>query len=875
MQQIDLFIRGIHADIGIQKDFVRNFQRTLQFSDLTNPTDITTDYTYSATLPGTSVNKAIFGYIEQGTQGEVFNPAARYEFLLNVNGVLWLHGDVRLTKISVTAGDLTFSCSFYSKIHEKIVKLGNTDLKQTSVLSDNDYYLHLLDRESMAEFWGATHQFSGMIRYVPCRAGMYQDFQSDKMMVPVFDTTQEPPVFTGYEAADLGSDYDEYATREYRIEFQRPALNIGMLVRGIAGDNGINVDASLMACPYVDNGWMICPQFVTERLNENCYGGFSDYNLTTSATAPGFNLPNMYQISPEPQGIFNGSHIRPDTNCHLVTIEFAVRLTVHTAQAVPGNGANIYLSPNAPANQMALGAKLAGNGVDIMQNEADFIMRTSRYFDSHGEPWRLDDTRRYATYQFPIQGSYPGWEDSDWFPVRFTFSLTPGTHSGIDFLLDFGFKRLVYNYYLDSNYTSGVAGSCDSMKIDIKPITALNNGDLSRVKQNGFIGEALSYSTETTGWSPLYVDTNMILSKELSQRDLLVDITKMTGCIWDIEGDSVSIVTRNRYFENYGIKDWTSKIDRQSAIEFDPLTFDKSRYTMSYSDGQSLLEEQYKSKTGLDYGKQYIDTGLQFNSDEEKMYESKTLNTVMSKGERRIIMRNNQDKFVMVSQTPYEIPMIEKKDNGAPEEGYRYVMDRGLQTLPKGEFVYITQDSSFMDSDGIGGRCWYDVEHYAVAPAIANNIAICTAIPVFSTRRDYASFDFAKSAVSFSGENDTTYDASTALYPRFWSKYIDELYNAENRVMTAWFNLTPEDLLNFSFKDFVIIDNHLYHPNKVMDFDISGESLTKVELIEVHDIDAWVNGQNWSFDVPVGSPFAGTLVNVDSSAAINEIMPEI
>ena len=873
--QVDLFIRGLKADIGIHKDFVRNFKRTLQFSDLTNPSDITTDYTYSATLPGTDVNKAIFGYIEYGTQAEIFNPAARYEFLLNINGVLWLHGDVRLTKISVTAGDVTFSCSFYSKVHEMIVRMGNTDLKETSVISDNDYYKHLLDRESMAEFWGATHQFSGMIRYVPCRAGMYQDFQSDKMMIPVFDDTQEPPVLTGYEAADLGSDYDEYATREYRVEFQRPALSISMLLRGIAGDNDIDIDPSLMACPYVDRGWMVCPQFVSENLNENCYGGFPDYTLNTSATAPGFNIPGMYQTSADPPGIFNGSYIRPDANCHLVTMEFAVRLTVHTAQRVQGSGRYIYLSPNAEANQMALGATLAGNNVTIQQNEDDFIMRTSRYIHSHGEPWRLDDTRRYAVYQFPIQGSYPGWEDSDWFPVRFTFSLIPGTHSGMSLLLTLGFKRLVYNYYLDSNYTDGVAGSCDSMRIDIKPITELNDGDLSRVKQNGFIGEALSYATETTGWSPLYVDTNMILSKELSQRDLLVDITKMTGCVWDLDGDRVSIVTRNRYFENYGIKDWTSKIDRKSAIEFDPLAFDKSKYTMGYSDGKSFLEDQYKSKTGLDYGKQYIETGLQFNSDEEKMYESKTLNTVMSKGDRMVIMRNSQGKFVTSKQTPYEIPMIEKKDHGAPDEGYRYVMDRGLQTLPKGEHVYITQDSSWMDSSAVGGRCWMDVEHYWNAPAIANSLAICTAIPVFSTRRDYASYDFAKSSVSFSKEDDTTYDGSTALYPRFWSKYINELYDAENRVMTAWFDLSPEDLLNFSFKDFVIIDNRLWHPNKVMDFDISGESLTKVELIEVHNIDAWVSGQNWNFEIPAKSPFKETISNVDSSASINQTVPEI
>ncbi len=72
------------------------------------------------------------------------------------------------------------------------------------------------------------------------------------------------------------------------------------------------------------------------------------------------------------------------------------------------------------------------------------------------------------------------------------------------------------------------------------------------------------------------------------------------------------------------------------------------------------------------------------------------------------------------------------------------------------------------------------------------------------------------------------------------------------------------DLLNFSFRNFVVIDNHLFHPNKVIDYDITGESLTKVELVEVHDIDAWVNGQDWDFTTNRSS----TTYDYDSSNMI-------
>jgi hypothetical protein len=227
-------------------------------------------------------------------------------------------------------------------------------------------------------------------------------------------------------------------------------------------------------------------------------------------------------------------------------------------------------------------------------------------------------------------------------------------------------------------------------------------------------------------------------------------------------------------------------------------------------------------------------------------------NTVMSKGDRKCIILNNSRNPKIQTQTPYEIPMIETKDNGSPKEGPRFVFNCGVTYLEKGEYVYTSHDSAYMRTDEIGGKCWMDTEHRSTIPEVMANTAMCNAIPKFCTRLGMATFDFAKPSISFNGENDTTYPDNISLYQRFWSKYLEDLYSAKTRVMTAWFWLSPTDLLTFDFKDFVIIDNKLWHPNKIMDFDISGESLTKVELVEVQNIDAWVSGQDWNFYIPRG-----------------------
>ena len=113
---INLYINGVHADIGDKKTFARAFKKTMSFSDLENPTKITTDYSYSITLPGTDVNRRIFAWIEDGTNPyNGFNQNAAYPYILNVNGVTFSEGNMQLTEIKVTSGRVEYSCTFYSK----------------------------------------------------------------------------------------------------------------------------------------------------------------------------------------------------------------------------------------------------------------------------------------------------------------------------------------------------------------------------------------------------------------------------------------------------------------------------------------------------------------------------------------------------------------------------------------------------------------------------------------------------------------------------------------------------------------------------------------------------------------------------------------
>lgn len=856
---IDLYIDERRADIGDKDAFARAFKMTKQFSDLENPSKIVTDYSYSISLPGTDVNRSIFGYIEGGTDPYSFNPNARHPYILNVNGYLFSRGSCQLTEIAVESGKIGYKCSFYSSVHEVVMNLSNTALRDLSVFDDNNGYYHYLDRESMAHFWIGDHNFASILRYVPTRAGKYPNFTSSKMMAPVWNSN-EPPSITGYTGIDLGTDYDEYAVRDYRVEYQRPAVSVANIMKGLGEEFQIGFDTSLAASPYVSNSWMMCPQFSVEDKSENCFGKFSTFQLPVGASASSAsdNIDHMSQTSAMSTGdqIFTYYTVNPEENCFSVTVECCLQFDCSAKGGTAQYGANFnqstiyYAWGNSHYPKVLL--DLQRTGATISPNEGVFPTGPNGlgtlYFKKTGGSAFAGQWASYRMYSNNID--IDGWTDKSLIPVKLTYSLVTGD-SNYSWRPIITVSDITHELCSTYGYTGGTPPQMydvSAWNVTVVPMESLSPQQISQLQQAGYSGHTLSYTARTVGHSPLYVNMDTLFgSTELSCKDFLTDFTKMTGCLWDFDSSgNFSIVTRNNYFKDYQVKDWTHKLDRKS-VTYKPLAFEKRKYTFGYKAGDSLLENNFKDETGKDYGKQYIDTGYAFNDDTESLLETKFLNTVQCAGQRKAVIRNYQGQLRFIDQTAYELPMIEKKDNGAPNEGFRLLFNNGLTVLPKGENVFITQDSSFMYTENIGGKCWMDFTQYGSAPAIGNNIAIMSAIPKFSTRQNNASWDFAKPQISYAGESDLSYPGDICLYPRFWNRYLGALYDAKVRVMTANFWLDIEDLLQFSFKDFVMIDNHLWHVNKLIDFDLSGDHLTKAELVEVVDPDAWVNGQNWDF----------------------------
>ena len=69
-------------------------------------------------------------------------------------------------------------------------------------------------------------------------------------------------------------------------------------------------------------------------------------------------------------------------------------------------------------------------------------------------------------------------------------------------------------------------------------------------------------------------------------------------------------------------------------------------------------------------------------------------------------------------------------------------------------------------------------------------------------------------------------------FNQYWSRYINELYADEARLLTLNMNFKPTDLIDIQLNDKIFIDNAYYRINKISGFNITNDDTVKVELLK-------------------------------------------
>lgn len=965
---VDLYINGNKVDIINSEEFAQQFALTYSFSDLYEPDKVTDTYSKSITLPGTPNNNNIFANIWKldSDTVEQFNASQLSDFELYLNNELWQSGTVQLTDIVRKDNVYTYKVTLYGAITKVMSMLLNSDIDDESnkLLRSLKYpskLRHVLTDFMLYRMWNSNY-YTGHIylndymNYVPCQNGLYDNFDSSKKLTirypwltgntpgqdlehpylsctPVVYAESNSASTSGNDKITIASsedeEFDEYSLRQWRVEYQRPAMRMNKLIQqiatDIAPDASINLDSDFFnsSNPYWYDTYITLSQYTTDAdegtVKANIDGTYYQF-VDTNTSYASFDLKftqtdgNITIFAPDSSTVVYYGNL---SGSKTISLEFQIKTSVLTNQAFSNtnpffkNGTttqNIGESFNSslwtrstwPVYARGFADGYSSTSTPYTNGAYDSSVHSGIYndntFHAYGglstywnNYWYEGPNNNYQgySYEYTIQAndvknyvfrnytpSDDGYYGLKWKPFKVNLDVSSLDGSGT---ISIEVDNINHNFICINNGTTIISKGTYPVLIYLKSITAAPEGTSSSNLNNyfpysyGYTGNAASlsynmairsgdnYDGQYSGIAPSVVTTEDMFDTTTTQGEILLNYTKLCGLIYDTDSKgNITIQSRNKYFNNYKVFDWSNKVDYSKEINIKPIPFNTRYLEMKYKSGDSYYENKYASEFGLEFGEKKINTGFAFNSQTTQLLDTIFTNTVMAKEDRddyttefRYIGKPVPDNYYGFVKKLWSLPSIgypcyfskDGNKKNKTDAKYSLLFNAGTVSNPG----VITVDSSVMlvdDASVNGGKfCWLD--NYLTDTFNFNRLMTAVSYtPEFTTHYDNYSWDIGYPRISYAGDTTTTYPSGSTVYSRFWEEYISEIYNVKNKILTCYVKLSWVDILNFSFKNFVTINGVLYHPNKLLNINPLSDDPIQVEFIQVQNIAAYTSGQN-------------------------------
>lgn len=884
--KLDIFLENMRLDVDddlkMSIDYV--------FSDLTNPTIQTGDGSQTFIIKGTQNNNAVFGQIWRLDRvtllgGEFntsvyFNASKRTKCVIYINNEVFKRGYVKLNAIKSAKGVISYDVTFYSETVDVLRTLNESKLRDLPFPND---LRHTLNADTIRAAWegSATKGIYYYLAYIMANNGIYNEFESGKWLTGSYDNPKIVDILPS------GIELDECAKREYRSYYQRPALRLKGLIELIAEQHGIQLDPAFFndSNPYYANSVMALPQYNIMEQSDS-QKGISTYpmpnaityslNSTNGRVVPNYKADGDVGIFSEDYSpTFNLQSVRTLQWSPVIEFEFRITANLITSGTVGQvfkwtDGA--FILPQAQFIPFINGAEQTPIPFDMnarlliteMAANIDFVITGT---NNNRVAVGKFNTLAYRNYR------PSGATTTEWIPMQ--GNIAKGLHKEITS----GEVRIsMYQsfdgqpFYLTrqgSTYTMNVT----SFVIEFRPITKLpaSGGDLNRYypASAGFTGTDITIDLTKNIRSGYAVDKSDIIDDETTQGDFLINYAKLFGLLFYTDRNGTPhLVTRNTFFKDYTVEDWTQKIDHAKEIQQRPIPFDAKYLSLRYQDGGTFYEDYYRQQYETEYGEQRMNTGFDFNENETELIpEILFYNTVMSQESTRVLLQSGSEIRMYFQKDTKILPALFEKDNNQrvpSDTKFNLLFDNGLHKIvesgnvndiPPEERIYLTDDYAEMLIDNEqtnGGQyCWIDTENYIVSKVggVDHKLFPELFYPKFSTLHASGKFSWTLGLPSenYAGWLGSDFPATSTIYANFWSNYIAEIYDVDNRIMTAYVRLTAADIAQFTFAKFVKIGDSLWHVNKIEQFDPLGNGTTKVEFLRVSSADAidnvYANGQ--------------------------------
>jgi hypothetical protein len=313
---------------------------------------------------------------------------------------------------------------------------------------------------------------------------------------------------------------------------------------------------------------------------------------------------------------------------------------------------------------------------------------------------------------------------------------------------------------------------------------------------------------------------NEYIPSKIKQSDFVKSVFQMYNLYVDIDTDQPNkliLTHRDDYYDSGKEVDWTYKLDKskdQELIFLPDLT--NKKLVLTYKQDSDDPNKTYAEVTKEVYGQ------VQYTFDNEYVKDVDTKELIFSP--------------TPITKTIFGayVPMLA---GAAPKTNIRILYDGGLGTCsPYNIYDYGTT--------GLIGEINYPmVGHFnnPLNPTFDINFATC----------DFYYY----SPQSLTNNN---------LYNLYWRRTINQIN--VGKMLIANFNLKEDDIQALKLNDKIRIDNSWWNINKVIDYDASRNTLTKVELIS---IDTEIDFAPFISHVGTGVPANQSTTQVASTSVLN------
>jgi len=298
-----------------------------------------------------------------------------------------------------------------------------------------------------------------------------------------------------------------------------------------------------------------------------------------------------------------------------------------------------------------------------------------------------------------------------------------------------------------------------------------------------------------------YINPTSFIPKQIKQSEFVKSVMTMFNLFVEpdkINPTQLNYYTRDEYYDNGGLIDWTKKMSRdtEQSLNFLPELGNKS-IIFSYKQDDDEANKVYFETTKEVYG------------------------------QHQVIFSNNyvkgvETKEIIFSPTPMAesgwnsvLPML---PSGEQKSNIRILIDAGRRNCQPWYLVNYVDPSVTNFPPGATAGDWLSLTDYPLISHLDNdynatldiNFGVC----------DFYFYDLKNIC-----QNN--------LFNNFWRRTMAQKNNG--KLLTAYFWLKGSDVANLRLNAKIRIDNSYWNINRIIDFDANAYKLTKVELMSIDD----------------------------------------